>query len=73
MPNMNKKYIYRLDEILEEKKRGVREVARSAGIAYATISRIVNHHTKSMNLQTVNKLCAELDIEPGDLYRKIKK
>jgi|DewCreStandDraft_4_1066084.scaffolds.fasta_scaffold25261_5 DNA-binding Xre family transcriptional regulator len=67
------KIIFRLDEILAEKQRGVRELARATGIGFATISRIVNHHTKSMTLDVMGKICAELKIQPGELYAVIKK
>jgi putative transcriptional regulator len=67
------KIIIRLDEILAEKNRGVREVARATGIAYATISRIVNHHSHGMRLDIMEKLCKELKVTPGELFRTIKR
>jgi len=73
MKRNNPTYIFRLDEILKEKNRGVREVARATKLTTATISRIVNHHTKSMTLEVISKLCAELNITPGDLYATVKK
>ena len=67
------KLSFRLGEILEEKKRGVRDVARATGITPATISRIVNNHTRGVSMDVLERLCDELDIAPGDIYKKQKK
>ncbi len=62
-------YIFRLHEILLEQGRGVREVARAAGLTVATVSRIANNRNRGITLEVVSKLCRELGIQPGDLYK----
>jgi DNA-binding Xre family transcriptional regulator len=66
------KITFRLDEILKEKGRGVREVARSTGLGLATVSRIVNNKTRGVSFDVVERLCDELDIEPHEFYKIIK-
>ncbi|MBI5954407.1 MAG: helix-turn-helix transcriptional regulator [Chloroflexi bacterium] len=72
MKKQQVKIIFRLDEILKEKGRGVREVAKNTGLSVATISRIVNHHTRGMYLEVIERLCNELEIEPQELLKVIK-
>ena len=62
-------FIFRLDEILIAKGRGIRELSRATQINVATISRIVNNHTKGITLNVLAKLCAELNISPGELFK----
>jgi len=66
------KIIFRLDEILEEKGRGVREIARVTGIGLATVSRIANNKTRGISFDVLERLCDELDIEPHEIYKVIK-
>lgn len=64
------KIIFRLDEILKEQNRGVRELSRATGLGLATISRIVNNKTRGMYLDVLERLCDELQIEPNEIYKK---
>lgn len=66
-------YNFRLDEIMKEKGRGVRELARATGLTVVTVSRICNNRNKGITLEVIGKLCTELGIQPGELYREIKK
>ncbi len=65
------KIVFRLDEILKEQGRGVRELSRATGLSVATISRIVNHHTRGMYLDVVERLCNELHVEPQELFKLV--
>lgn len=67
------KILFRLDEILKEQGRGVREVAKAAGLSISTISHIVNNRTRGISNDVLEKLCDELKIEPGEIYKKTKK
>lgn len=74
---MNKKTApkieFRLHEILAEKKRGGRDLARATGLGVATVSRIVNNHTHGVTLDVLTKICFELGVLPGELFRTIQK
>jgi len=45
--------------------RGIREVAAEIGISYATLSRVENG--KLPDLQTFSKICAWLELDPGEI------
>jgi DNA-binding Xre family transcriptional regulator len=64
---------FRLDEVLKEKGRGVRELARATGLGLATISRIVNNKTRGVSFDVVERLCDELEIKPQEIYKIEKK
>jgi len=65
-------YIFRLNEILKERKRGVRELARATGLTVTTISRICNNRNRGITLDVVGKICSELGIQPGELYKQVE-
>ena len=65
--------IFRLDEILKEQGRGVREIARATGISTSTIGHILHNHSKAMYLDVLARLCEELNIEPHEIYKVTKK
>ncbi|MDD2922162.1 MAG: helix-turn-helix transcriptional regulator [Anaerolineales bacterium] len=64
----------RLKEILAEKNVGVRELARNTGLDVATISHIVNNHTRGIYFIVIEKICSELEISPSELFevREVK-
>lgn len=66
------KITFRLEEILKEKGRGVREVARATGLGLATVSRIANNKTRGVSFDVIERLCDELEIEPQEIYKVIK-
>lgn len=66
------KIVFRLDEVLKQKGRGVRDVARVTGIGLATVSRIANNKTRGISFDVLERLCDELDIEPNEIYTVIK-
>lgn len=65
---------FRLKEVLKEKNRGIRDLARATGLEVATISRIANNHTRGVYFLVIEKICSELDILPSELFetQKIK-
>ena len=63
--------IFRLDEILKEKGRGVRELSRATGVSTSTIMNIMNNRSKAIYLDVLSRLCDELQIEPHDICKKV--
>lgn len=62
----------RLGEL--RRARGLTQVqlAERTGIDQAAISRIENGQTQGMDFSVLERLCAALDCEPGDLLERVK-
>ena len=50
----------------------VKELAERAGLAYNTTHALWNNRTERVDFGTLDKLCAALDAEPGDLLIRVK-
>jgi putative transcriptional regulator len=61
--------VFRLDEIMNEKKVTVRKLGTLSGVGTATITRMMNNRTRAVSLDVISKLCIVLDIEPGELFK----
>jgi DNA-binding Xre family transcriptional regulator len=59
---------FRLKEVLEEKERGIRDLARATGLQVSTISAIANNHTRGVYFMVIEKICSELDISHAELF-----
>ena len=60
--------IFRLDKILKERGTTPRPFSIEHGLNYVTVLRICRNETRGVNLETISKLCAVLEIKPGDLF-----
>lgn len=68
MPKKNQNVvIFRLSEILAERKISQREAARLTGISKNGIS-VLAGEPKQIMLPTITKLCAGLGVTPADLF-----
>ena len=56
-----------LDEMLAKRKMSVTELSEQVGITLANISILKNEKAKAVRLDTLNKICAVLQCQPGDL------
>lgn len=61
-----------LDEILEEQGVSVSELAHKVGITRANMSNIKTGNVKAIRFSTLDKICAALDCEPGDIIKREK-
>ena len=59
-----------LSTILGMKKLKVADVARDTGINKNTLHRLYNETATRVELDVVDKLCAYLNVEVGDLLKK---
>ncbi|WP_047300896.1 helix-turn-helix domain-containing protein [Pseudomonas fluorescens] len=59
--------IVRLDVVMAKKKIRSKELAAILGITEANLSLLKNGKVKGMKIETLDKLCAALDCQPGDL------
>ena len=64
--------IVRLDVVMAKNKIRSKELAAILGITEANLSLLKNGKVKGVKMATLDKLCALLDCQPGDLleYQK---
>ena len=60
-----------LDLMLAKRKMSVTELSEKLGITMANVSILKNGKAKAVKVETLNKLCAALDCQPGDLFEYV--
>lgn len=61
---------FRLASVLEAASLSQRELARRSGVSLVTINAIANNRTTRVDLETLDKLCEVLEVEPGELLER---
>lgn len=59
--------VVHLDVMLARRKMRSKELAEIVGITEANLSLLKSGHVKGVRFATLNKICAALDCQPGDL------
>ena len=59
--------IVNLDVMLARRKMKVGELAEKVGITLANISILKNGKAKAIRMETLDKICAALNCQPGDI------
>ena len=59
--------VIRLDVMLAKRKMSLTELSEKVGITMANLSVLKNGKAKAVRLETLEKLCAVLRCQPGDL------
>lgn len=59
--------IINIDVMLAKRKMSVTELSEKVGITMANVSILKNGKAKAIKLDTLNKICAALDCQPGDV------
>lgn len=59
-----------LDEIMVKKGVKMRDIAKSTGISRTTLTALYYNHTKGVQFDTIDKICAYLNIDPGQLFTR---
>ena len=59
--------VFNLDVMLARRKMSLTELSERVGITLANLSILKNGRAKAVRVETLNKLCAALDCQPGDL------
>ena len=69
---MEGEIIFNIDVMLAKRKMSVTELADRVGITLANMSVLKNGRARAIKISTLQKLCAALDCQPGDLleYRE---
>ena len=57
--------------MLAKRKMSVTELSEKLGITMANVSILKNGKAKAVKVETLNKLCASLDCQPGDLFEYV--
>lgn len=63
--------IVNLDVMLARRKMKVGELAEKVGITLANISILKNGKAKAVRMETLDKICAALGCQPGDILEYI--
>ena len=61
----------RLDEILEQKEKSLYWLQKETGISYSALHKLRKDRARSMDYEVLEKICAVLDCEPGDLIVRV--
>ncbi len=59
--------IITLDVMLAKRKMKSKELAQAIGITEANLSKLKSGSVKGVKLETLDKICKELDCKPADL------
>ena len=63
--------IVNIDVMPAKRKMSVTELSEKLGITMANVSILKNGKAKAVKVETLNKLCAALDCQPGDLFEYV--
>lgn len=61
----------KLSEIMRRRRLNMAEVARLAGLTHVTVFRIYHDKTRTIELETLNKLCNALNCRVQDIFEHI--
>ena len=59
--------VCRLVDILTERGMSRREMARRSGLNVNTVCKMANDDNRMVDLTTLDKVCAVLQVEPGEV------
>ena len=59
--------VFNIDVMLARRKMSVTELSNRVGITMANISILKNGKAKAVRVDTLNRICAALDCQPGDI------
>ena len=61
----------KLSEMMGKKRMNMAEVARIANLSHITVFKIYHDKTKTIELETINKLCFALNCRIEDIFEYI--
>ena len=59
--------VFHIDVMLAKRKMSLTELSERVGITMANLSILKTGKAKAVRLETLRRLCAALDCQPGDL------
>lgn len=63
----------RIDELLENRGRSFYWLAKETGISHTTLWRLKKGKAQGINFETLEKMCATLECQPGDVLSHTNK
>ena len=60
--------INRFSRLCGERRLNVQDVARGTGLSYRGLHDLYHGRTSRIELDTLNKLCAFFEVEPGQIF-----
>lgn len=61
----------KLSEIMGKRRLNMAQVARNSNLTHVTVFRIYHNKTKTIELETLNKLCNTLNCRIQDIFEHI--
>ena len=65
--------VVNLDVMMARRKIGAGELAEKIGITAANLSILKNQKAKAIRFSTLNKICKELECQPGDILEFVQR
>jgi putative transcriptional regulator len=62
-----------LKPLLRERNMTPYALAKATGLSLGTIYRITNNKAKRLELETIDRLCAALKCQPGELFIRTRR
>lgn len=62
----------RLDDMLKKRGKSLYWLQKETGFAYTTLWKLSTGKTDSIKFEILDKICALLDCEPGDILVRVK-
>jgi putative transcriptional regulator len=61
-----------LDVVLAQRKAKARDLAEHVGITEANVSLLKHRKVKGVRFETLARICAYLDCQPGDILKYVQ-
>jgi len=59
--------VNRLSRLLGERRMNLSELQRQTGLSYVTLHGLYHGRSTRVDLETLDKICRALDVQPGDI------
>ena len=64
---MEGEIVFNIDVMLAKRKMSLTELSERVGITIANLSILKNGRAKAVRLETLDRICAVLDCQPGEI------
>ena len=64
--------VNRVGEVARQRDLNVQQLANKAKVSYGTAHGLYTGVSKRIDLDVLDKMCAALDVQPGDLFVRVE-